>query len=292
MHPRRIPAETFSAPIRRNGATKTTDAADPAARKGPAAMDPAKAANSSSSSWLHSMLHRSTNTGSHSAHGLKRSVSTAEMEIEAAIGVLERAGLRLDGLQQMQLDRIRMQAELYDKHKLQQRREQLAAELKAAAATSLGAAAASSDQQLQSLGSMNSSSWSGIPGVYSRGILMVAGSRDQMANALVSIIILRRVLNCTLPIELVYYSTDEQDPVMLNILHKYVEVEGSEAARLAIVNGSEKHVDLDHHYRSWSGSSSSRSSGRSTAAAMRNGITGYATKVHALAYVTSFQQVS
>eukprot|EP00775_Hariotina_reticulata_P003263 gene3263-3541_t len=201
-------------------------------------------------------------------------------------------------LQQMQLDRLRMQWELYARGRLQQRRAALLAELtksQAAAATAtaetagkIGASPTDSvipiirakmpqqDQQgLHQQLVLQASAQKP-----SRGILIVAGTRHQLANALVTIMVLRQSLNCSLPVEIVYYGAAEYDDLMAQILHRYNET-AIGSGSIFLVDGLDKTkgMDLGYHYKGWAGSAGS------------SNVTGFATKAHALAYVTRFQQV-
>jgi hypothetical protein len=157
--------------------------------------------------------------------------------LEQAMHTLQRVGVELDGVQHMQLDRLRMHAELYDHGRLQQRHAALQEELaqQAAAASSRNSSSSSSQHS-----STDSSSSSSSP--ISRGILIVAGSRDHMSNALVSIITLQQVLKCTLPIELVYYGMKEYDPLTAKIIKQYNMTNGGDRVRL--IDGLRKQVRL------------------------------------------------
>jgi hypothetical protein len=151
---------------------------------------------------------------------------------------LKTVGVELDGVQQMQLDRLRMHAELYDNRRLQQRYAALQEELAQQAAVDSNSSNSKSSDGHDSSRDRSRSSSSPI----SRGILIVAGSRDQMSNALVSIITLQQVLKCTLPIEIVYYGLKEYDPLTAKIIKQYNLTNGG--GRIRLVDGMRKQVRL------------------------------------------------
>jgi hypothetical protein len=155
-----------------------------------------------------------------------------------AMKSLSTAGVELDGVQQMQLDRLRMQAELHEHGRLQQRYAALQAELQQHSAAAESTSSSSSTSSRSSTNSSNSSN-------ISRGILIVAGSRDQMSNALVSIITLQQVLKCNLPIEVVYYGLKEYDPLTAKIIKQYSAANGG--GRVRLIDGMRKQVRLVGH---------------------------------------------
>jgi hypothetical protein len=159
--------------------------------------------------------------------------------LEQAMHTLKTVGVELDGVQQMQLDRLRMHTALYDNGRLQQRYAALQEELAQQAAASRSSNSSSSSSSSQST-STDSSSNSNSP--VSRGVLIVAGSRDQMSNALVSIITLQQVLKCTLPIELVYYGLREYDPLTAKVIKQYNMTNGG--GRVRLIDGMRKKVRL------------------------------------------------
>lgn len=233
--------------------------------------DAAGLASRSGSTWR-SILRLSANSAAEPEHSFQQSLTTTKAELQHAMQALAAAGVQLNGLQQLRIDQIRMQAELYGKGRLQQRRAALEAELNAAYDHT---SAANGDSAATS---------ANIP--YSRGILIVTGSKDQMANAFVSITVLRDVLNCSLPIELVYYGDNDQDQRLLAALRDFGSTQGSSAGKLTLIDGSKLQLDLGYQHENWA-------TGDGVVNAM--GPIGepkwYAAKTHALAYATSFQQV-
>jgi hypothetical protein len=117
-------------------------------------------------------------------------------------------------------------------------------------------------------------------GTPSQGILIVAGGRHQFLNTYILLQLLRHpTINCTLPAELVYYGTHEFDPATARLMTAHAEntathlklIDGAAAAAAAAAAAE---VELEPH----------------KPFALLH-LTGFKTKVHALAFVTSFDQV-
>jgi hypothetical protein len=111
-------------------------------------------------------------------------------------------------------------------------------------------------------------------GTPSRGILIVAGGRHQSLNAYILLQLLRHpTINCTLPVELVHYGTHEFDPATTQLMTAHAEKTGTQ---LKLIDGAAAaaDVELEPH----------------KPFALLH-LTGFKTKVHALAFVTSFDQV-
>lgn len=112
----------------------------------------------------------------------------------------------------------------------------------------------------------------------SRGILIVAGGRHQFRNAFILLQLLRhRSIGCTLPVELVYYGALELDAAVAAALTQHAAATGTS---LRILDGnsmpapsSNAGVSLGPHRQ------------------QPGKITGFKAKVHALVWVTSFDQV-
>lgn len=122
------------------------------------------------------------------------------------------------------------------------------------------AAAANSKQQQQGL---------------RRGILIVAGGSHQLRNAYILIkTLLHPDINCTLPIEVVYYGPYEFDAAAADAIQQLARTAG---VAVHFIDGSTVpptgSVGLDPH----------KGPGR---------LTGFKAKVHALVWVTSFDHVS
>jgi hypothetical protein len=203
---------------------------------------------------------------------LEKQIETLQAVVLQAVDVLNHAGVKLDVLQQMQLDRLRMQVELYARGRLQQRRAALLAELArskavAMAATTstgsktdtnpneevptvIGASITAEGQQQDSQGQHQQLFLQGTAESPTRGILIVAGTRHQLANALVTIMVLRQSLNSSLPVEIVYYGAAEYDDLMAQILHRYNDTAVG-AGSIFLVDGLEKAngLDLEYHYK-------------------------------------------
>jgi hypothetical protein len=129
------------------------------------------------------------------------------------------------------------------------------------AAAATAAAAASSKQQQQQRPN--------------RGILIVAGGSHQSRNAYILIKTLTHPdINCTLPIEIVYYGPYEFDAAAADAIQQLARTAG---VAVQFIDGStvppSGSVGLDPH----------KSPGR---------LTGFKAKVHALVWVTSFDHVS
>jgi hypothetical protein len=109
-------------------------------------------------------------------------------------------------------------------------------------------------------------------GAASRGVLIVAGGRHQFLNAYILLQLLRHpTINCSLPAELIYYGAGEYDAATAKLLQAHAAKTGTQ---LAILDGSEAAaaMDLEPHKSSLH-------------------LMGFKTKVHALAFVTTFEQV-
>ncbi|WIA34715.1 hypothetical protein OEZ86_013026 [Tetradesmus obliquus] len=106
----------------------------------------------------------------------------------------------------------------------------------------------------------------------SRGILIVAGGRHQFLNAYILLQLLRHpTINCSLPAELIYYGPSEYDVETAELMTAHAAKTNTQ---LAIMDGSEAaaEMDLEPHLPTVH-------------------LTGFRTKVHALAFVTTFDQV-
>jgi hypothetical protein len=99
-----------------------------------------------------------------------------------------------------------------------------------------------------------------------RGVLITAGGRDMLANALITIRILRHHLDCNLPVEVVYYGKNELEPALGQLLGQ----ENKTSAPVYLVDGL-KVQQPKHH--------------------AQVEIKGFATKVFSLCYVTRFREV-
>jgi len=204
---------------------------------------------------------------------LEKQIETLQAVVLQAVDVLNHAGVQLDILQKMQLDRLRMQVELYARGRLQQRRAALLAELARSKAvamavatpstgsktgtnpneevpTVIGASVTAEGQQQDSQGQHQQLFLQGTAESPTRGILIVAGTRHQLANALVTIMVLRQSLNSSLPVEIVYYGAAEYDDLMAQILHRYNDTAVG-AGSIFLVDGLEKAkgLDLGYHYK-------------------------------------------
>ncbi|KAF8061351.1 MNN24 [Scenedesmus sp. PABB004] len=112
----------------------------------------------------------------------------------------------------------------------------------------------------------------------SRGVLIVAGGRDQFANALILLRVLRGPrVRCRLPAEVVHYGARELDPRAAAAMRAHAAATGTalrilDGAAAGGGGGGGALVPPPHR-------------------APPGGVTGFRAKVHALAYVTSFDQV-
>jgi hypothetical protein len=105
----------------------------------------------------------------------------------------------------------------------------------------------------------------------SRGILIVAGGQHQFANAYILLQLLRHpTINCTLPVELIYYGPSEFDSARAQQMKDHAAKTGTQ---LDIIDGYEAAMVTDFE----------------DMPAVH--LTGFKTKVHALAFVTTFEQV-
>ncbi|KAF6265742.1 mannosyltransferase putative-domain-containing protein [Scenedesmus sp. NREL 46B-D3] len=109
-------------------------------------------------------------------------------------------------------------------------------------------------------------------GVFSRGILIVAGGRHQFLNAYILLQLLRHpTINCSLPAELIYYGSHEFDLGTARLITAHAVKTGTQVKLIdgyeaAAATELKPHKPIVH-------------------------LTGFKTKVHALAFVTSFDQV-
>jgi hypothetical protein len=108
-----------------------------------------------------------------------------------------------------------------------------------------------------------------------RGILIVAGGSHQLRNAYILIkTLLHPGINCTLPIEVVYYGYHEFDAAAADVIQQLARTAG---VAVQFIDGSTVpptgSLGLDPH----------KAPGR---------LTGFKAKVHALVWVTSFDHVS
>jgi len=113
------------------------------------------------------------------------------------------------------------------------------------------------------------------PRTPSRGILVVAGGSHQLRNAFILLRLLSHPdIACTLPVELVYYGPQEYDAAAAAAMQQHA---GSAGIPLRFIDGSSVapsgSVGLEPH----------QPPGR---------VTSFKAKVHALVWVTSFDQVS
>lgn len=105
-----------------------------------------------------------------------------------------------------------------------------------------------------------------------RGILIVAGGKDQFMNAHILLQLLRHPkINCQLPAELVYYGAREYSALVADAIAAHATATGTTVAlidgtKVLITMDTEPHKPLKH-------------------------ITGFKAKVHALTFVTSFDEV-
>jgi hypothetical protein len=123
------------------------------------------------------------------------------------------------------------------------------------------------------IASSSSSSSSSV----SRGILIVGGSRTHLGNAYILLRMLRHHLHCKLPIEIVYYGQQEFDPAAAALVRGLIAAETAAGkARITLIDGlavQRKHIGtLQPHPKDTK-------------------LTSWVAKVHALCWVTSFQQV-
>jgi hypothetical protein len=149
---------------------------------------------------------------------------------------------------------------------------------KAAASTEDARQASLQEQQLPSpdaagVASTSSSSSSSS----SRGILIVGGSRTHLGNAYILLRMLRQHLRCQLPIEIVYYGQQELDPAAAALVRSFIAAEETAGkAPITLIDGLEvqgQHIGtLQPHPTDTK-------------------LTSWVAKVHALCWVTSFQQV-
>jgi hypothetical protein len=149
---------------------------------------------------------------------------------------------------------------------------------KAAASTEEARQASLQEQQLPSpdaagVASTSSSSSSSS----SRGILIVGGSRTHLGNAYILLRMLRQHLRCQLPIEIVYYGQQELDPAAAALVRSFIAAEETAGkAPITLIDGLEvqgQHIGtLQPHPTDTK-------------------LTSWVAKVHALCWVTSFQQV-
>jgi len=117
-------------------------------------------------------------------------------------------------------------------------------------------------QRRQSLS--NQSGYQGEPST--NGILVVAGGEtNHLANVYINLRILREQLLCDLPVEVVYFGERENDVKMRRFIERAVK-------NVRFIDGSA--VKYPSHHKQ-----------------MDTTVTGYAAKVYALCYVTSFDQV-
>jgi hypothetical protein len=109
------------------------------------------------------------------------------------------------------------------------------------------------------------------PAAPSRGLLIVAGNTHQFKNAFILLQLLRHAtINCLLPAEVVHYGAAELDPAVAAAMQKHAAATNTS---LTIIDGSTAVTgDLPPHRP-------------------LKAITGFKTKVHALAFVTSFDHV-
>jgi hypothetical protein len=108
----------------------------------------------------------------------------------------------------------------------------------------------------------------------SQGILIVAGGRHQFLNAYILLQLLRHpTINCTLPVELVYYGAHEFDQAAASSMTAHAAKTGT---HLKLVDGAAAAADAElEPYGPFA----------------LVDLTGFKTKVHALAFVTTFDQV-
>jgi hypothetical protein len=111
----------------------------------------------------------------------------------------------------------------------------------------------------------------------SRGILIVGGSRTHLGNAYILLRMLRQHLRCQLPIEIVYYGQQELDPAAAALVRSFIAAEETAGkARITLIDGLKvqgQHIGtLQPHPTDTK-------------------LTSWVAKVHALCWVTSFQQV-
>lgn len=115
-----------------------------------------------------------------------------------------------------------------------------------------------------------------------RGVLIVAGGRDMFANAAVSIMMLRRHLRSSLPVEIVHYGESELSKEVLPILQELNSSSSSEAAAKGWASGPVFVTDA------------LQAAPLSQLAAHHKPlkeIRSFPAKVYALTYATRFQQV-
>lgn len=105
-----------------------------------------------------------------------------------------------------------------------------------------------------------------------QGILIVAGGREQFMNAYILLQLLRHPrIACELPVELVYYGSREYSHVVADAIRLHAE---ATRTTIVLVDGGSVHntLELEPH-------------------PLSSHITGFRAKVHALTFVTSFDQV-
>jgi hypothetical protein len=134
----------------------------------------------------------------------------------------------------------------------------------------LTAAAAGGPSTVSSSSSSSSSS-------VSSGILIVGGSRTHLGNAFILLRMLRQQLQCNLPIEIVYYGQQELDPAAAALVTRFITAE--EAAgkpQITLIDGlavqQQQIGKLQPHPEAVK-------------------LTSWVAKVHALCWLTRFQQV-
>lgn len=107
-----------------------------------------------------------------------------------------------------------------------------------------------------------------------RGILMVAGGRDQLLNALVTLRVLRLHHKCSLPVEVVHFGQEELDPEAAQALRDFAAAT-SDIGVTSLIDGfgdpSIQKGVLRYHRDIWP--------------------KGYSCKVYALAFVTTLHEV-
>jgi hypothetical protein len=112
--------------------------------------------------------------------------------------------------------------------------------------------------------------------VVDRGILIVGGSRAHLANAYILLRALREQLRCSLPVEIVFYGKDELDPAAATLITEFAGRQATATgAPITLIDGKAVHqqhlAPLYPH--------------------QEVKLTGWVAKIHAICWVTTFQQV-
>lgn len=116
-----------------------------------------------------------------------------------------------------------------------------------------------------------------------RGVLIVAGGRDMFANAAITVMVLRRALRSSLPVEIVHYGAKERPAEVVEILQamngsSYGSSEAGQAWTPGPVYVTDAYEAAPPHKLGWHHKETKE-------------VKSFPAKVYALAFVTRFQQV-